>query len=158
MAKIRKPAHLVSRRAAASAQASARCSQLSQSNSTCLWWKWAMNALIGSCAGRASPTPSMIATGTSPGSPSSAKLTSQTPSANARRRCRATCIASLVLPTPPTPVKVTDREDDNKRLISAASARRPTRLVTSIGRLSTATLPPPPRSWFTVHRCGPSRP
>ena len=52
---------------------------------------------------------------------------------NARRTSAATRVASRVLPTPPTPVSVTSRDPDSRRLTSATSRRRPTKLVTSAG-------------------------
>ncbi len=44
--------------------------------------------------------------------------------------------ASLVLPTPPTPVRLTSREEDSACLTWLSSLRRPTKLVTSVGHFS----------------------
>src|SRR2546421_1964037 len=73
--------------------------------------------------------------GNSTGSPKPASPASHTPSANERRTCPAARSASLVLPTPPTPVKVNSRVVDSSRLISVNSRRRSTKLSISLGRL-----------------------
>ena len=52
----------------------------------------------------------------------------------ARRESLAASTASRVLPTPPTPVSVTNRDSDSRRRTSAISRRRPTKLVIAIGR------------------------
>jgi hypothetical protein len=52
------------------------------------------------------------------GSRSSARSTNHVPLGKARRTCAATRCASRVFPTPPTPVKVTRREADRRRLTS----------------------------------------
>ncbi len=57
----------------------------------------------------ATPTPAAIAVPTRPGSPTRARSTSQTPSENLAVSEFATSTASLVLPTPPGPITVTNR-------------------------------------------------
>src|SRR5579859_7225222 len=81
------------------------------------------------------PTARATTCGNSTGSAKPASPASHTPSANDRRTCPAARRASLVLPTPPTPVKVNSRVMDSSRLISANSRRRPTKLAISLGRL-----------------------
>jgi hypothetical protein len=63
--------------------------------------------------------------------------TSHTPSGNDRRTWAATRNASRVFPTPPGPVNVSSRAADNNRRTSTNSPRRPTKLLTSAGRLPT---------------------
>src|SRR6266480_2396471 len=81
------------------------------------------------------PTARATTWGNSTGSPKPASPASHTPSANERRTCPAARSASLVLPTPPIPVKVNSRVVDSSRLISVNSRRRSTKLAISLGRL-----------------------
>ena len=55
------------------------------------------------------PTLLATASGTAAGSPTGASSTSHTPSGNSAASSAATCTARRVLPTPPTPVRVTSR-------------------------------------------------
>ena len=82
-------------------------------------------------------TPRAVATaaGTAAGSPTGASSTSHTPSANCGVRSAATWSASRVLPTPPTPVNVTNRWVCIKSVSSLTSASRPMKLVAWAGRL-----------------------
>jgi hypothetical protein len=122
------------------ATASTRCSQLSSTSSSCRSATWSASAVSGAaCAWR--PRPPATASATSISSRSWSSWTSHTPSRNARREPAATRNASLVLPTPPTPVSVTRRHPDSSRLTSATSSRRPTKLVSSAGILPAARPP-----------------
>ena len=80
-----------------------------------------------------SPSAAAAAHGTWAGSLTAASSTSQVPSGKARRSSCATRTASRDLPTPPTPVSVTNRDADSARFTSAAAWRRPTKLVRSPG-------------------------
>ncbi len=51
------------------------------------------------------------------------------------RRSAAALSPSLVLPAPPLPVRVSSRVWVSRRLASLSSLRRPTKLVSSAGRL-----------------------
>jgi hypothetical protein len=72
---------------------------------------------------------------TSWGSSIGASETSQTPSGKLRAISAAARSASLVFPAPPLPVSVSSRVWDSRRLTSLSSLRRPTKLVSSAGRL-----------------------
>ena len=85
--------------------------------------------------GPAGPAPPGRRCSTRPGSLTSASSTSQPPSRNPRPRSAAIRIASLVLPTPPGPTRLTSRASVSFFLTSASSRRRPTKLVASAGRL-----------------------
>ena len=82
-------------------------------------------------------TPNAPATtsGTAAGSPTGANSTSHTPSGNSAASSAATCTARRVLPTPPTPVRVTSRCARTCSASSFTSTSRPTKLVTCTGRL-----------------------
>ena len=71
--------------------------------------------------------------GTSCGSLSEASSTNHTPSGKVRRTSAAIRSASLVLPTPPTPVRVRTRLLARSLRVSCSSWRRPTKLVSSAG-------------------------
>src|SRR5215472_2331538 len=72
---------------------------------------------------------------TSFGSSMEARDTSQTPSGKPRAISAAARKASRVLPAPPLPVSVNSRVVVRRRLTSLSSLRRPTKLVSSAGRL-----------------------
>jgi hypothetical protein len=72
---------------------------------------------------------------TSRGSSTEASATSQTPPGKPRASSAAARNASLVLPAPPLPVRVSSRVRVSRRLTSLSSFRRPTKLVRSAGRL-----------------------
>ncbi len=132
----RSPGAARSRRSARSAHASTRCSQLSRitsdwrsrrcSASTVAWLR-----PVSSCT----PRDSSIVCAMSAGSCRPASSTSHTPSSNARCSPAAVTTAKRVLPTPPTPVSVTSLALPSRRLTSATSCLRPTKLVVSAGRL-----------------------
>jgi hypothetical protein len=63
------------------------------------------------------------------------QLDSQAPSAKPRPRSAAARTARRVLPTPPGPTRLTRRAVVSLCLISPSSRRRPTKLVSSAGRL-----------------------
>jgi hypothetical protein len=64
-----------------------------------------------------------------------ASSTNQTPSGYKRLLSRPARRATLVLPTPPVPVSVSRRVEDIARLMSESPWRRPTKLVSSTGKL-----------------------
>ncbi len=64
---------------------------------------------------------SISASGTSEGSRTPASCTMCTPSAKARASRGTACSTSLVLPTPPVPVRLTSRWAATRRLTSAVS-------------------------------------
>src|SRR2546421_11717415 len=78
-----------------------------------------------------------MACGNNTGSCNPPSSTSHTPSAKARPTSLATRNANRDLPTPPTPVRVTNRDDDNNRRTSDSSSRRPTKLLNSAGIAAT---------------------
>ena len=118
------------------AQPSIRCSQLSSTIST-------------SCGARASSTDSStgrpgwavsrnaceMAAATASSSVTAASSASQTPSPDPSRSPAATCRASLVLPAPPAPARVTSREDPTSARTSATSRARPMNADSWAGRL-----------------------
>ncbi len=71
---------------------------------------------------------------TSSDSPTATRSTNHTPSGYSGRIRSATCTASLVLPQPPAPVRVSSRARPSSRWASASSRSRPTKLVTGVGR------------------------
>jgi hypothetical protein len=91
----------------------------------------------GSGALPASRTPNAAATAeaTSAGSASAARETYRTPSRRAPPARAAASSARRVLPTPPGPVSVSSRAPRSRRLTSASSRSRPTKLVSGTGRL-----------------------
>jgi hypothetical protein len=118
-----------------SAAAFSTCSQLSRTTSrrrpdrasamasVTLWAPWGATR---SAAATASGTAAGLFTG--------ASSTNHAPSANSPTKSPATRSASRVLPTPPTPVRVTSRWLAANLTRSATSASRPTKLVVSDGR------------------------
>ena len=88
--------------------------------------------LDADAAATAAATPSVE--GTSEGL-TSARPTSQTPSAWWRTRAAAASTASLVLPQPPGPTRVTRRRWSSRSPIWATAFTRPTKLETGSGRL-----------------------
>ena len=76
----------------------------------------------------------MTTVASSEGSDSSPSSTSQTPSGKLPRTFSAARNANLVFPTPPIPVSVTRRAVRSNLRVSASSLRRPTKVVSSIGR------------------------
>ena len=76
------------------------------------------------------PNTAATASGTAAGSATAANSKTQTPSTNSSANCVATSIASRVLPTPPTPVNVTNRCERSAACRSRqTSASRPIKLV-----------------------------
>ena len=119
-----------------SAAASSTCSQLSSTNSrtrpsnapatdslTLLPGCWMM------------PNTAATASGTAAGSVTAASSKTQTPSGNSSARLAATSNARRVLPTPPTPVRVTNLCDLTAASISATSDSRPIKRVLAGRRL-----------------------
>ena len=112
------------------------CSQLSSSSSTsCL----AASALATRSADAAPPLRSSLSavatvTGTRSGSDRDASSATQTPSANSVIRCRPTSRPRRVLPTPPSPIKVTSRWVVTRSITSESSASRPISSDTGSGR------------------------
>ncbi len=93
-----------------SAAASSRCSQLSNTRSRTLPSSAAATDSVRVLPGCwVMPSTAATASGTAAGSVTAASSKSHTPSGNSSVSCAATSSASRVLPTPPTPVKVTSR-------------------------------------------------
>src|SRR5215472_5513398 len=124
------------RAAARTAQASSRCSQLSNTSRRRLPARYSVSNDSDSPPDR-SCTPSALKTAcvTSSGSRIEASETSQVPSGNPRDISAAARSASRVLPAPPVPVRVSSRVVVSRRFTSRSSCRRPTKLVSSGGRL-----------------------
>ena len=62
-------------------------------------------------------------------------------SGNPRDTSAAARSASRVLPAPPLPVRVSNRVEPSSRLTSRSSPRRPTKLVSSAGKLDRPVWP-----------------
>src|SRR6185437_8935819 len=88
-------------------------------------------------------TPSALATACAAWPPSTTADRSaiQVPPGNAEPSRAAASVASLVLPTPPTPVSVTRRDCAISLRTSASSRRRPTNRVTVAGMLPAGRSP-----------------
>ena len=113
-----------------SAAASRTCSQLSNTNSRTLPSNAAATlsaTLFPGCW--VMPKTAATASGTAAGSVTAASSKTQTPSGNSSRSRPATSSARRVLPTPPTPVSVTNRCAVTASCTSASSDSLPTRLV-----------------------------
>ena len=121
---------------ASTAHASRRCSTLSSTMSACFGARYSARVATSQRAdwSRKSRASNMACV-TSAGSSSAASSANQTPSRKARWISIATRRPSRVFPTPPMPVSVRSREPENRRLISANSWRRPTKLVIPAGTL-----------------------
>ena len=113
-----------------SAAASRTCSQLSNNRSRDLPSK-AAATLSATLRPGCWVMPSAVATasGTAAGSPTAASSVTNTPSWNVNADRAANSNARRVLPTPPTPVSVTNRCALSAVSSSARSASRPTKLV-----------------------------
>src|SRR5262252_5863490 len=124
------------RAAARTAQASSRCSQLSNTSRRRLPARYSVSNDSDSPPDR-SCTPSALKTAcvTSSGSRIEARETSQVPSGNPRDISAAARSASRVFPAPPVPVRVSSRVVVSRCLTSRSSCRRPTKLVSSADRL-----------------------
>ena len=72
------------------------------------------------------PSAVAMAAGTDDGSPTGASSTIHTPSGSSPASSAPTSTASLVLPTPPTPLSVTNRFDRTRSATSATRSSRPT--------------------------------
>src|SRR6516164_5006971 len=93
-----------------SATLSTTCSQLSNTNSRTLPSNAAATDSVTVLPGCwVMPNTAATASGTAAGSVTAASSKNQTPSGNSSTRRAATSNASRVLPTPPTPVNVTNR-------------------------------------------------
>ena len=93
-----------------SAAASSTCSQLSNTNNRTLPSNAAATlslTLLPGCW--VMPSTAATASGTAAGSVTAASSNNQTPSGNSSASRAATSVARRVLPTPPTPVNVTNR-------------------------------------------------
>ena len=82
---------------------------------------------------RAMPSTAATASGTAAGSVTAANSKNHTPSGNSSANRAATSIASRVLPTPPTPVNVTNRRVRTADCSSPTSDSRPINPVTAAG-------------------------
>ena len=95
-----------------SAAASTTCSQLSNTSSRTVPSSAAATDSLTVLPGCwVMPSTAATASGTAAGSVTAASSKTHTPSGNSSASCAATSSASRVLPTPPTPVKVTNRCD-----------------------------------------------
>jgi hypothetical protein len=121
---------------ASAAAPSRRCSQLSNSNSSCLPRKnstmtsrvvWPARVTRENTAATASSTPATSRTG--------ARSHSHVPLPNRGDTCPAICNARRVFPTPPGPVKVTTRASPNAAAICSSSLALPMNEVTCNGKL-----------------------
>src|SRR6516165_983467 len=113
-----------------SAAASRTCSQLSNTNSRMRPSNAAATdwpTLLPGCW--VMPSTAATASGTAAGSATAASSKNQTPSGNSSTRRAATSNASRVLPTPPTPVNVTNRRAFTTACTSSSSDSRPMKLV-----------------------------
>ena len=81
------------------------------------------------------PSTVAMAAGTEAGSPIDASSTIHTPSVNSPATSAPTSRARRVLPTPPTPVRVTSRLDRTSSATSATTFSRPTSELSCCGRL-----------------------
>ena len=120
----------------AAAAATSTCSQLSSRMRS---WRPATASATVSMT-RASPCGVMpraaaIASGTASGFVTGASSTSQLPSAKSSASSAATARARLVLPTPPTPLRVTSGRERTSPTSSGSTSERPTRAVAAPGRL-----------------------
>ncbi len=113
---------------------SRRCSQLSRTSSMCRSErKSTTDSTTPVSADRRTPSAVATAALAAEGSVTGASSHQETPSANGPDAAAA-FIASRVLPTPPTPMRVTSREPASAATASATSWSRPTKLVSSTGR------------------------
>ncbi len=118
-----------------SAAAPRRCSQLSNTSSRRRPERaWARLSVMVSPAWGVTPNAVATTSGTAAGSPTGANSTSHSPSANSPASSAATWIAMRVLPTPPTPVRVTSRWALTCSASSFTATSRPTKLVVCPGR------------------------
>ena len=133
------------------------CSKLSRTRSSRRGARKASSVESSAAPSRAgSPSAPATALGTRAGSVIGASSAMKTPSGNASLIDAATSIASLVLPTPPGPSRVTNRRSSRRSPILASDSSRPTKASIRSGRFvgtSTAALSGPK----PVGRPGPSR-
>jgi len=120
---------------ASSPAARSRCSQLSRTTRICFARRYSrmLPSNVRPCRGA---TPSVEATTCTNDSASRAVASSHShaPSTNRGATSAATCIASRVLPTPPTPVTVTRRVSRSAATSEATSSSRPTNEVSCTDR------------------------
>src|SRR6516162_9361884 len=130
VARIRTVAEWASMASIRSAAASRTCSQLSITNNRTLpSWAAAIDSLTVLPGCWVMPSTAATASGTAAGSDTAASSKTQTPSGNSSTRRAATAAASRVLPTPPTPVNVTNRCALTAAWTSSSSHSRPIKLV-----------------------------
>ena len=136
VAKMRKPGLERSSASASAAQASTRCSQLSNKSSArraCR--KSAKVSFRGRLVCSRTFNTAATAAGNRCASPNPPSSTSQTPSGKRSKSPAATSKARRVLPVPPGPVSVTRRNWSNRARTAAISAWRPMKLLNKTGRL-----------------------
>ena len=113
-----------------SAAASSTCSQLSNTNNRTLPSNAAATDSLTVLPGCwVMPNTAATASGTAAGSVTAASSKTQTPSGNSSPSRPATSNARRVLPTPPTPVNVTNRCVRTAACTSTTSDSRPMKLV-----------------------------
>ena len=151
----------------AEAAASSTCSQLSTtSKSRCPATASATVSISAALPCGVIPSAVAMAAVTADGSPIGASSIIHTPSGNSPASSAPTSSASLVLPTPPTPLSVTSRPDCRSWAISVTRSSRPTKELSCGGRFpakrsalrstGNSDRSPSAMTWYTVIR--PRRP
>ena len=136
VARMRSRGQILSKVSASAAQSSMRCSQLSRTSNSSRGLKYSASRITPNWPDR-SWMPSTAASRRRSARDRTALRVGRTRRHPASRAATsvATCSASRVFPTPPSPVNVTSRDSDSRRRTSARSCRRPTNAVSSAGRL-----------------------
>ena len=118
-----------------SAAGSSTCSQLSMTTSSCLLRRNSTSASTRVCPPRRTTSnTAAMAAGTAAGSRTGASSTSHAPSEKRGSTSAAACSARRVLPTPPTPVRVTTLPSASAAPTRARSRSRPTNELSCSGR------------------------
>ncbi len=136
VATMRTPGQSRSTEPAKRRTASRRCSQLSRTNNDCFTRRNPRTLSSSETSARCT-APRVAATTCKRASASPAAASSHihAPSRKPDNVSAATCSASRVFPTPPTPVSVINRSVSNDAATAATSSSRPTKLVNWNGRL-----------------------
>jgi len=115
--------------------ASLTCSKLSITSSTRLACRYAMTSVTSLPAEVLSPSPAAIAAGTRSADWTGARSMNRTPPGNSGRSLVAACMASLLFPTPPGPVRLISRAPcpSTRSAIAAVSCWRSTSGVAGAG-------------------------
>ena len=119
----------------AEAAAARTCSQLSITRRSCRPASASATVSMSGVSPRGvMPNTVAMAAGTDPES-TDASSTIHTPSGNSPATSPPTSSASRVLPTPPTPLSVTNRRDRTSSATSSTTSSRPTSELSCCGRL-----------------------